>query len=315
MLFRQIQLFQLAPSSTYFYDQLIEKLQLLTFQPCLPSLPLSAGWVAPIEEEGSALAEQINNRLMICMQVEERILPASVVRHELKEKVKQLEISKSRKLGKKEKNSLKDEVVMTLLPRTFSKFTRIYAYIDITNNWLVLGSTHKKKTEQFLALFKKCVGEAVTFFEIKKIPPIITQWVNHRDCPEAFSVEKKGVLQDANQKARVIRCQQQDLFADSIQDFIKDGCELRQVALMWRDSIRFVLNEDFTLRSVKFEDELIDQVKEMEAETRQQKFMADFFMMTETLSTLLQDLLVLFVKEKSTQSNPALKPIAAEVNV
>jgi recombination associated protein RdgC len=299
MLFKQIQIFQLKPSSSFFYDQLIEKLQLLVFQPCLPSLPFSAGWVAPVDEPGAALAEQINHRLMICMQIEEKILPAAVVRQELHEKVKQLEITRGHKLGKKEKNSLKDEVIMTLLPRSFSKLSRIYAYIDIKHNWLVLASTHKKKTEQFLSLFKKSVGESVNNFEICKIPPILTQWVKHKDYPDAFTIEKKGVLQDANQKTRIIRCQQQDLLVNSIHEFIKDGCELKQVALMWRDSIRFVLADDFTLRSMKFEDALIDQVKEMEAETKQQKFMADFFMMTETLSSLLQDLLAVFAKTEN----------------
>lgn len=296
MLFRQIQLFQLTPSSQYFYDQLLEKLRLLTFQPCLPSIPLSAGWAAPVDEENAPLAEQINGRLMICMQVEERILPAAVVRQELHEKIKQLETAKNRKLGKKEKNALKDEVVMTLLPRTFTKITRIYAYIDIKNNWLVLGSTHKKRTEQFLSLFKKSIGESIHSVEFKKIPPILTQWIKHKNYPDAFTIEKKGVLQDVNQKARVIRCQQQDLFVNSIHELIADGCELKQLALAWRDQIRFVLADDFTLRSVRFGDELINQVKEMEAETKQQKFMADFFLMTETLSTLLQDLLTLFSK-------------------
>ena len=154
----------------------------------------------------------------------------------------------------------------------------------------------KKKTEQFLSLFKKSVSESLNCFEIHKIPPVITQWIKNKDYPEAFSIEKKGVLQDAQQKTRIIRCQQQDLFVNSIHDFIKDGCELKQIALMWRDSIRFVLSDDFTLRGIKFEDELIDQVKEMEAETRQQKFMADFFMMTKTFSGLLQDLLTVFAK-------------------
>ncbi len=296
MLFKQIQLLRLAPSPNHFYDPLIERLKLLTFQPCLPSLPISVGWVPPIDKDGSALVEQINQQLMICMQVEERILPAAVVRHAVQEKVKQLEASGDRRVGKKEKNSIKDEVVMTLLPRSFSKFRRIYAYLDIKNNWLVIGSTHKKSIEQFLTLFKKTVAGSVTYFEIKKIPTIITQWVNSQDYPEVFTVEKKGVLQDPNQKSRVIRCQEQDLFVKGIQEFIKDGCELKQLALRWRDSVRFVLSDDMTLRNIKFEDELIEQVKSMEAETRQQKFMADFFMFGETVSALLQDLLMLFAK-------------------
>jgi recombination associated protein RdgC len=297
VLFKQMQIFQINHSQSYFYDELIAKLQALPFQPCLPSLPISVGWAAPVEEEGAPLAEQINQRLMICMQTEERILPAAVVRQSLKEKVKQLEAANQRKLGKKEKNALKDEVVMTLLPRSFTKLSRTYAYIDIKHNWLVLGTTSKKRTEQVLALFKKTIGEAIHAIEFKKISPILTQWINHKEHPEAFAIEKKGVLQDANQKSRVIRCQHQDLFANSISELIQDGCELKQLAVVWRDSIRFVLSDDFTLRSIKFEDALIEQVKEMEAETKQQQFMADFFMMTESVSSLLEDLLSLFAKK------------------
>lgn len=309
MLFKQIQIFQITHSQTYFYDELIAKLQSLPFQPCLPTLPISVGWATPVEEDGAPMAEQINQRLMICMQTEERILPSAVVRQSLIEKVKQLEAVNHRKIGKKEKNALKDEVVMTLLPRSFTKFSRTYAYIDIKNNWLVLASTNKKRTEQFLALFKKTIGEAIHAIEFKKISPILTQWINHKDHPDAFSIEKKGVLQDANQKSRVIRCQQQDLFANSIAELIQDGCELKQLAVIWRDSVRFVLSDDFTLRSIKFEDALIEQVKEMEAETKQQKFMADFFMMTESVSSLLQDLLAVFAKE--AKSAPLAEAVAS----
>lgn len=300
MLFKQIQLFRFSNANSSFYEQLNEKLLLLQFQPCLPSLPVSAGWVSPVEEENAPMTEQINHRLMICMQIEEKILPAVVVRQALEAKVKEWEIKQDRKLGKKEKNSLKDEVIMNLLPRSFGKISRIYAYIDMKNHWLVLNTTNKKRTEQFLTLLKKTLSDNnIHSIETKKISSILTQWVKHKDSPEAFMIEKKCVLQDINQKSRVIRCQQQDLFVNSIHDFIKDGCEVKQVAVLWRDSVRLNLVDDFTLRSIQFEEELKDQVKDMEAETRQQKFMADFFIMGETLSSLLADLISLFSKTEN----------------
>ncbi len=179
-------------------------------------------------------------------------------------------------------------------------------YLDIKNYWLVLGTVNKKRTEQFLNLFKKTFNESISAFEIKKISPIITQWIKNKDYPDSFTIEKKCVLQDANQKTRIIRCQQQDLFVNSIHEFIKDGCELKQVEIKWQNYINFIFTDDFTLRSIKFEDELIDQVKAMEAETPQQKFMADFFMMTETFSSLFKDLLGLFVKIDQAQKASAL---------
>ncbi len=44
----------------------------------------------------------------------------------------------------------------------------------------------------------------------------------------------------------------------------------------------------------------------MEAEIPQQKFMADFFMMTETFSSLFKDLLGLFIKTEQAQKASAL---------
>lgn len=106
------------------------------------------------------------------------------------------------------------------------------------------------------------------------------------------------MLQDANHESRVIRCKDQDLFASSIQSLIKDGCEIKQLALNWQDRIDFVLLDDLSMQSIKFSDEIIEQVKEMEAGTKQQQFNADFLIMTETFNGLFKDILNLFIESQ-----------------
>jgi recombination associated protein RdgC len=119
----------------------------------------------------------------------------------------------------------------------------------------------------------------------------MTSWLKHQNHSSAFSIEKSCVLQDANHENRVIRCHNQDLFASSIQSLIKDGCEVKQLALNWQDHINFVLLDDLSMQSIKFSDEIIEQIKEMEAGTKQQQFNADFLIMTETLDGLFKNLL------------------------
>ncbi|MEO8401181.1 MAG: recombination-associated protein RdgC [Gammaproteobacteria bacterium] len=308
MWFKQVQLFQMTDSVRYSIEDLIKKLEPLAFISCFPSMPSSMGWVSPVDEDGAPLARAVNGCIMLCLQIEEKILPASVIRQELNDKVKQIEASEGRKVYSKQKLSLKDEITMTLLPRAFSKFTRLYAYIDTRNQWLVLGTTNEKKTEQFLSLFKKSVSESVHAFELKKLSPAITPWLKHQNYPTTFSIEKTCVLQDPNQQNRIVRCQQQDLFANSIQAFIKEGYEVKQLALCWQDLVNFVLVDNFSLQSMRFQDQIIAQVKEMEAETMQQQFDADFLIMTETLAGLLKDLLGLFIK--STDSETANAAVA-----
>ena len=149
MWFKQAQLFQLTDFFRYTPITLVEKLDELTFEECLPSMPYSAGWVSPVDEESSPLVHAINGYMMICLQIEEKILPPVVIRQELIKKIKLIESSENKKVGQKEKYALKDEIVTTLLPRAFSKLTKIYAYIDIKNNWLINHKCEKIHFIQF----------------------------------------------------------------------------------------------------------------------------------------------------------------------
>lgn len=301
MWFKQAQVFKLSASLKN-VDELAEKLAPLAFTPCLPSFPASAGWVPPLGEEEGSLVRLLNGCIMVCLQFEEKILPATVIRQAMEEKIKQLEAKDDRKIRQKEKLSLKDEITQTLLPRAFTKLSRLYAYIDTKNNWLILNSTHAGKTEQFLSLFKRSVTEKIHAFDLKKVAPILTHWLLHKSYPTSFSIEKSCVLQDPSQQSRMVRCQQQDLFAASIQALMKDGCEVKQAALCWQDQINFVLADDFSLRSIQLQDEIMAQIKDDEAETKQQRFDADFLIMTKMLGDMLRDLLELFVKTEDAKN-------------
>lgn len=301
ILFKQIQLFQLTSPIQSSSTALAERLESLAFNPCLPSMPSSAGWVSPIDEEEAPLARGINGCIMICLQIEEKILPASVVGQTLKEKIKHIEIAEARKVRQKEKLNFKDEIIHTLLPRAFTKLTRIYAYIDTRNQWLILHTTSPVKTELFISMFKKSLGNGIDSFAVTKPSAIITHWLKTQDYPAFFAIEKACVLQDPDQQNRVIRCQQQDLFAASIQSLVKDGCEAIQIALCWHDRLNFVLANDFSLRSIRLAENDIAEIND-DMETAQQKFDADFIMMTEMFSGLVKDLLSVFLQGKATSN-------------
>lgn len=304
MWFKQIQIFQLTDALRYSPDELIEKLQPLAFTSCLPSFHSSMGWASPFDDDNGPLVHGVNGYMMICLQIEEKILPATVIRQELNEKIKQIEMDQDRKVRQREKLSLKDEVVLTLLPRAFTKITRIHAYIDTKNQWLVLNTANAAKTEQFISLFKKSISENVHSFALKKLAPIFTHWLKTKDYPHTFSIEKSCVLQDPDQQSRIIRCQHQDLFANGIQAFLKEGCDAKQLALAWHDQVKFVLADDFTLRSVQYEDDVLSQADAMDIETKNQQFDADFVIMTETLSKMLTDLLDLFIDVEKSAKTP-----------
>lgn len=313
MWFKQAQIFQLTDSMRFSPEDVAEKLAIFTFEPCLPSLFSTQGWVPPAEgEEGAPLVRHINGYIAICLQIEEKILPATVIRQGVEEKVKEITQAQNRKVYGKEKLALKDEVIFSLLPRAFSKFTKIHAYLDTKNHWLILSTTNAKKTEQFMSAFKKAMTEDVHAFELKKLSPTLTHWLKHKDYPMSFAVEKTCVFQDPQQQNRVVRCQNQDLFAQSIQTLIKEGCEVKKLALSWQDRIDFTLLDNFSLQTIKYKEELLAQAKDMEAETSQQHFDVDFLIMTGTLSGLVKDLLSLFMEEES-KSNKVVEETVSKI--
>lgn len=298
MWFKQFQMFQLTAPINSSASVLHEKLQPFRFSECLPSMPASMGWVSPIDEddEFAPLTRGLNGCIMICLQTEEKILPGSVVTKALKDKVKAIELAEGRKVRQKEKLSFKDELVHTLLMQAFTRFNRLYGYIDTRHNRLIINSTSPKKIESFLMMLKKAVGDQIATFDVVKPSAVMTQWLKTQDYPTNFSIERNCILQDPNEQHRIIRCQQQDLLADSIQTLVKDGCEVVQMGMCWQDRINFVLSQDFSLKSVGYTEDDIAEIKD-ELETKQEKFDADFIMMIESLSELLNELLSIFVKQ------------------
>ncbi|EKD70969.1 MAG: hypothetical protein ACD_46C00311G0002 [uncultured bacterium] len=291
MWFKQVQLFQLSKSKKFTLEEIQEKLNDLSFTPCLPSMPFSAGWVSPVDQDDMPLAHMANGYIMLCLQIEEKILPAAVIRQELLEAIKQIETSEKRKLRQKEKFSLKDEISQSLLTRAFTKISRIYAYIDTNHHLLILGIANAKRADQFTSMFKKSISDEIYVFEVKNVADKLTHWVKDNVLLSAFTIQDTCLLQDPAEQKRLIRCQHQDLQSSAIQTLIKDGCDIKQLAMNWQDRVNFVLSaDDFSLRSIQYQEELTSQAKEMEAETKLQQFHADFYIMSATLTQLFDDL-------------------------
>lgn len=296
MWFKQASIFQFTRPLKMDQQALSDALSPLSFTPCLPSLPSSIGWVSPIEQTDGTLVYGSKRYWMICLQFEEKLLPASIIRQAMEEKIAEIEQKEARVVRGKEKQSLKDEITQTLLPKAFTKKSRVHAYIDLEHQWLIINSNTPAKVERFTAFLKRALT-AIDFKspDIKKPTAVMTNWLKEKE-PEEFGIGQSGVLQDPQQQRRVIRCQHQDLSANGIQSLLKEGCEISQLALAWKDQVQFVLTSEFSLRGIQFQDAVVALSKSDFTETSQQRFDADFVIMTEVLTQMIEDLHGLFVK-------------------
>jgi recombination associated protein RdgC len=109
MWFKQAQLFKFEDKFSFDAKELEDQLEPLAFTPCPAGLPISHGWISPTDEEDS-LVYSVPDFLLICLQTEAKLLPVSIVRQRLNEKIKQIKVTQDRKISYKERNSLKHEV-------------------------------------------------------------------------------------------------------------------------------------------------------------------------------------------------------------
>ena len=158
MWFKNIRAFRLTKPFDLSPEALGEKLAPRSFVPCAKSQAVAFGWVPPLGEESGELVHAAAGRILLKLKREEKLLPSTVVREQLEEKVADIESEQGRKVYRKERLNLKDEIVQDCLPRAFSRSTHVYAYIDVKANWIFVDAASATRAEELLNLLRECVG-------------------------------------------------------------------------------------------------------------------------------------------------------------
>ncbi|UVX30752.1 exonuclease recombination-associated [Klebsiella phage VLCpiS10a] len=267
--------------------------QLLPFQftPCGSQDTARTGWV-PATMFSQTLAHRSHTQYLLTVQRQEKILPGPVVKQELNARIAKLETEQGRKLKKTEKDSLKDEVLHSLLPRAFTKDSRTQLWIDVMSGLIIVDASSARKAEDALALLRKSLGSlpVIPLTIENPVELTITEWVRSGNAPSGFTIgdaaELKAILADGG----IARVKKQDLISDEIATHIEAGKVITKLALDWQQRVTFTLTDDAILTRLKFCDELIDQNDDIDREDVLARFDADFTLMTGELSALIKQL-------------------------
>ena len=282
--------FQLSP------EQLGDKLATRAFAPCTPSQPLSLGWVPPTGIEDAALVLAAGGRLLLQLRREEKLLPATVVREQLEEKVAAIEAEQARKVYRKERLSLKDEIVQDCLPRAFSRTSHIDAYIDTRSNWIMVNAASAARAEEVLNLLRDCIGSfPVLLPQVNNAPAAtMTGWLAHRNLPDDFELGGECELREPGEEGGVVRCRGVDLLGEEVETHLNAGRQAVRLSLHWDERLALVLGEDLCLRRLKFADELMKENEDLAEADPAARLDADFALMSDALSSLQDRLITLF---------------------
>ncbi|MBU3057854.1 MULTISPECIES: recombination-associated protein RdgC [Pseudomonas] len=290
MWFRNLLVYRLTQDIPFDAEALEAQLAAKPARPCASQELTTYGFMAPFGKgEDAPLVHVSQDFLLIAARKEERILPGSVVRDALKEKVDEIEAEQMRKVYKKERDQLKDEIIQTFLPRAFIRRSATFAAIAPKLGLILVDSASPKRAEDLLSTLREAIGSLpVRPLSVKVAPTAtLTDWVKSQQAAEGFFVLDECELRDTHEDGGVVRCKRQDLTSEEIQLHLSTGKLVTQLSLAWQDKLSFVLDDKLAIKRLRFEDLLQDQAEQDGGDDALGQLDASFTLMMLTFSEFL----------------------------
>jgi recombination associated protein RdgC len=280
-------------------DALEESLQGARFVACGATQPESSGWIAPRGKKSLVLAESVGGQLILKLCTERRAVPASAVKAAVDERIEKYKAETgNERVGAKIKKEFKEDVVLELLPRAFTKRSSTLIWLDPVNRFLVVDSgslTGADKVVTYLIEALSAVPGAGPGIVVK---PVQTQtsatasmshWLTTQEAPLNFSVDRDCELKTPDDQKATVRYSRHTLEIDEVPQHIAAGKVPTQLAMTWNERVSFVLNESAQVRKLKLLDVVMDGVQEGGKDD--DGFDTDAAILTGELSGLIPDLI------------------------
>lgn len=303
MFFKNARIFRFTRPVQMEAEQLESKLEADAFKPCGPQELSRQGWVAPLGKHGETLVHAAGGYMLICLQKQEKILPAPVVKEFVEERCEAIEAEQSRKVRRKERDEIKEQVILEMLPQAFPRNKRIYGYLALNDGLLVVDASSAKIAEDFASTLRKSLGS------LPVRPPVVNQapaftftgWLNETiDLPFLVELNQDCWLEDPSQDGGKVTVRGVDLQAAEVCNHLESGMQVTRLTMTWDDNVSFCLDEDLGITRLRFGETLQEKLDDVDADDAAARFDAAFSLMTLELLRMIPALLEVLGGEDRT---------------
>ncbi|MGH1372941.1 MAG: recombination-associated protein RdgC [Cellvibrionaceae bacterium] len=259
------------------------------FTPCGRQDDTKCGWGAPSSAE-DCLVSHHSRVSLICMVREEKILPASVIREKLDAKVKEIEHQEDRRVYRKEKDTLKEEILFDCLPQAFTKKAKTYAYIDYKSQMLVIDASAYARAEELMKLLRDSLGSLpVVPAQVSESPSVMmTGWLRGDEMPEDMELGDQCELREQCEDGSIIRCKKQELLSEEIEPHLNAGKQAVALELNYDDKVTFRLTDTLQFKQLKFGDLILSESRDSADGDKKLEHYSDLLLMSDALRSLFE---------------------------
>ncbi len=294
MWFKNLRVYRLTQKIDLSTEKLEESLKKQAFKPC-GSLDFSRyGWVPPLGRASELLTHSCNGQIMICARKQEKIIPPAAINEIVEDKAIELESAHQRAIFRKERLNLKDDAIHSILPRALTRSSLTFAYFSPAQKLLIIDAASSNKAEEFLEHLRATLGNlpVLPFSCLGDATETMTRWLK-QSTEKGFELDNECELRNPRESKNIVRCKNQELESDEVMAHLNAGKRVIQLALNWKDAMRFILTDDYIIKRVKFED-IVQQQAQGDAEDKATQFDQDFAIMSLQINQFLEDLMLAF---------------------
>jgi recombination associated protein RdgC len=304
MWFRNLIVYRLPADFSLSAGELEERLGQRPLQDCGAFDIMNKGWIAP--SSAGRLIHTVNQQHLVALGVNQKLLPASIIRQETATRSQELAASQGFPVGRRQMRDLRMRVTEELRARALTRRRSTRAWLDLAGGWFVVDAASPGKAEEVVETLRDTLDSfAVQFVETLRTPHTsMAAWLNHGDAPGSFAIEQDLELQTADKSKSSIRYTRHALDGPDVRTHLSNGKYPTRLGLSWNGRIAFVLTDKMILKRLEFLEMAQDAAQGDEKDEAEQ-FDIDFAVMAGELGKLLTDLIQAFGGEQVAQAAAA----------
>jgi len=198
------------------------------------------------------------SRYSVIRMVEiKRVIKTASISRIVNKKVKVIEDAEARKLSRKERQVIKEDVLIEIIPKALKEEIHTMAYIDHDRDMLIINESSHAKCERFITELRG----ALTSLPIMPLQAdgrpdvVMREWYKENNQPPAIHLRGEATFKNPLDLAQTAKIKAVDFDSQVVEKILEEGMIPQEVSVDWQVNdnlvIYLVITDQMTLKTIK----------------------------------------------------------------